>query len=69
MSAFEVACWNWYQEMVNPLILAGGALGDLIRAERLRGPARGLFIRALGLIHETLERVGAEKAEAARKRG
>jgi hypothetical protein len=65
MSAFEVRSWNWYQENVNRFTLQAGALGDLIRDERIRGAARKLFIRALGIIHVTLELVAAEKVKKA----
>ena len=64
MSAFEVGCWNWYQENVNQFTLEAGALGDLILEEGLRGAARKLFLRALGLIHAALELVEVEKAKA-----
>ena len=65
MSAFEVGCWNWYQEIVNRFTLQSGALGVLILDERIRGAARRLFIRAIGAIHVTLELVAAEKAKKA----
>ena len=66
MSAFEVGCWNWYQENVNRFTLEAGALGDFIREDGLLGAARKLFIQALGMIHATLELVAIEKAKAKR---
>jgi len=69
MSAFEVRCWNWYQENVNRFTLEAGVLGELIREEGLRGAARKLFIRALGLIHAALELVEVEKARAKKAAG
>ena len=69
MSTFEVRCWNWYQENVNRFTLAAGALGEFIREEGIRGPARKLFIRALGTIHATLELVEVEKAVAKKAAG
>ena len=69
MSAFEVRSWNWYQENVNRFTLVAGALGDLIRDEGTRGAARKLFIRALGIIHATLELVEVEKARAKKAAG
>lgn|GEM_PF-2325622 len=64
MSAFEIACWNWYQENVNGFTLASGALGPFILEEELKGPAKSFFVRAAGLIYETFERVSLEKAKA-----
>ncbi|MEN6560861.1 MAG: hypothetical protein ABFD52_08820 [Acidobacteriota bacterium] len=66
MSAFEIACWNWYQENVNGFTLAAGALGPFLLEEGLKGAARAFFVRAAGLIYETFERVGLEKAKAAK---
>lgn len=67
MSAFETACWSWYRDLVNPFTLESGAMGDLIRDEGLAGAAKKLFIRALGLIHEAVERIRAERTKAMRQ--
>jgi hypothetical protein len=69
MSPFEAACWNWFQENVNPFTVKAGAVGGFIARERLRGAARGLFIRAVGMIDEMFERVSWEKAKAAKAAG
>jgi len=65
MSEFEVACWNWSQEYVTRFTVQSGSLPEFIRDEQLRGAAKKLFIQALSLIYETLEKVGIEKHKKA----
>jgi hypothetical protein len=69
MSAFEAASWSWYHDSINPFTMESGAVGDLIRDEGLKDGARKLFLRALGLIHEVIERVNIEKTKAQRQGG
>jgi hypothetical protein len=69
MGPFEAACWNWFQENVNPFTVKAGAVGGFIAGERLSGAARVLFIRAVGAIDEMFERVGWERAKAAKAAG
>lgn len=69
MSAFEAACWNWHQEMVNSFSMESGVAGELVREERLRGAAKRLFIRALGAIHGTIGRVELERMKSKREAG
>jgi hypothetical protein len=69
MSAFELACWNWYAENVTPFTSEHGIVRDLFMAEGLTGKAKGMFLKALGAIHQTFETIRAEmlkqkKAEA-----
>lgn len=66
---FEAACWNWHQAMVNSFTMESGVVGELVRDERLRGAAKRLFVRALGLIHGTLYRVEMDRMKAKREAG
>ena len=67
MSNFERACWNWYQDFANPLTITSGLLSGLVSDEGLSGLAKRLFVRALGMIHGTVERVAHERARMAAK--
>lgn len=64
MSAFELSCWNWYQDYASPLSIQSGLMASIFGDEGLSGLAKRLFVRALGMIHNTVERVAHEKARA-----
>ena len=64
MSAFESASFNWYFENVTRFTRETGMVGDLIRSERLAPTALKLFMRALGKLYKTMDKIAGEQVKA-----
>ncbi len=67
MDAFEVAAWNWYCDTVSTFALEAGIVAEAFRELRLRGKVREMFMKALGMIHDSEARIMAEKLRKARE--
>lgn len=61
MSAYEVACWNWYADNVNSFAMEAGIVGEMFRGLSLTGKIKSMFLGALNEIHETFAEIRADK--------
>jgi hypothetical protein len=60
LSAFELACWNWYAENVTPFSAEHGIVRDTFRETGLKGVMRKMCLAAFSAIAQTFSAIQAD---------
>ena len=63
LTCFETFCLNWYFRNVNQFTMEAGIMGDYIREIGYKGIERGIFLKALNMIHQNNFMIQNERAE------
>jgi hypothetical protein len=69
MTPWEAWTFSWYGENVSPFSQKMGIVADNFKALRLKGLGRTLFLKAMNMIQDAVEKVGDERQAKAAEEG